>query len=347
MTKFKSLKSIFLASVLTIGVSTITSQNVFAATTKTYTVKSGDCLSRIAKSCGVSLNDLRKVNNKWNDSIFPGQVLKLSAATTSVTVKPTTSSLKTYTVKSGDCLSRIAKACGISLSNLRKANNKYNDSIFVGQVLKLSVVVSVPAKPATQTSSTSLKTYTVKSGDCLSKIAKQCGLSLSNLRKANNKYNDSIFVGQVLKLTATTGSASTTSATIVQAQTSSIRYTESELNLLSRLITAEAGGESYNAQVAVGAIVVNRVKSSLFPNSISAVINQKTNGSYQFSPVANGSINRPANSSDLKAAIAALNGNDPTNNALFFYNGNTPSKLTSPQPVSIIIGHLTFVHLIK
>ena len=69
MTKFKSLKSILLTTTLTIGVSMLTSQNVFAATptTKTYTVKSGDCLSSIAKKCGQSLNDLRKANNKWKD----------------------------------------------------------------------------------------------------------------------------------------------------------------------------------------------------------------------------------------------------------------------------------------
>ncbi|MCB2295136.1 LysM peptidoglycan-binding domain-containing protein [Clostridium algoriphilum] len=350
MTKFKSLKSIFLASVLTIGVSTITSQNVFAAATaKTYTVKSGDCLSRIAKKCGQSLAHLRKANNKWNDSIFPGQVLKLSVATSS-TVKPTSqtkaNSLKTYTVKSGDCLSSIAKKCGLSLNNLRKANNKWNDSIFSGQVLKLSVAASYTVKPTTQTTSNSLKTYTVKSGDSLSLIAKKCGLSLNNLRKANNKWNDSIFPGQVLKITATSSTA-TKKSTSVHAKPAIIRYTESELNLLSRLITAEAGGESYNAQVAVGAVVVNRVKSSYFPNSLTAVIKEQTNGSYQFSPVKSGSINRPASAIAMKAALEALKGNDPTNNALFFYNGSTPQKLTSPQPVSIIIGELTFVHLLK
>ena len=82
MNKLKSLKTIFLASVLTIGVSTITSQNVFATTMKTttYTVKDDDCLSLIAIKCGQSLNDLRKANNKWNDSIYPGQVLKITAA---------------------------------------------------------------------------------------------------------------------------------------------------------------------------------------------------------------------------------------------------------------------------
>ena len=94
------------------------------------------------------------------------------------------------------------------------------------------------------------------------------------------------------------------------------------MDLLARLINAEAGGESYNAQVAVGAVVMNRVKSSRFPNSISAVINQKYNGSYQFTCVQNGNIKRPATASDVKAAIAALSGTDPVKNALFFNNGD-------------------------
>ncbi|MBW9146463.1 LysM peptidoglycan-binding domain-containing protein [Clostridium sp. CM028] len=286
MTKFKSLKSILLTTTLTIGVSMLTSQNIFAATstTKTYTVKSGDCLSSIAMKYGQSLNNLRKANNKWNDSIFPGQVLKISG---------------------GD---------------------------------------SATVKQTTQTKSDSLKTYTVKSGDCLSSIAKKCGQSLNDLRKDNNKWNDSIFPGQVLKIS---GGTSSTAAQTSQTKSTAIKYTDSDLNLLARLITAEAGGESYEAQVAVGAIVVNRVKSSYFPNSIKAVINENTNGRYQFTPVLNGNINRPAEASGMKAAMESLNGNDPTNKALFFYSGATPKGLTEPQPVSRIIGNMTFVQLIK
>jgi len=144
---------------------------------------------------------------------------------------------------------------------------------------------------------------------------------------------------------ATSGTSSATNAQIgaVTIKKAAIKYTASDLNLLARLITAEAGGESYDAQVAVGAVVVNRVKSSSFPNSISAVINQKTNGTYQFTPVLNGNINKPAQGNTVQAAIEALTGNDPTNNALFFYSGSAPMGLNSSQPVSIKIDHLTFI----
>ena len=136
------------------------------------------------------------------------------------------------------------------------------------------------------------------------------------------------------------------SSTSVQSRPVAIKNEASDLDLLARLITAEAGGEAYNAQVAVGAVVVNRVKSSAFPNSISEVINQKTNGNYEFTPVLNGNINRPAQAGAVKAANEALSGIDPTNNALFFYSGNAPEALTLPQPVSIRIGNLTFINML-
>ena len=68
----------------------------------------------------------------------------------------------------------------------------------------------------------------------------------------------------------------------------------------------------------MGAVVLNRVKSNLYPNSINAVINQNS----QFTTVTNGSINKTAQASAIKAAYSALSGNDPTNKALFFHNDN-------------------------
>jgi len=210
-------------------------------------------------------------------------------------------------------------------------------SIFLTSVLTIGISVITSSNLFAATLTT--KNYTVKSGDSLSQIAQKYGESLTTLRKANNKWNNSIFPGQVLKIPGTT------SSTAAQTKPMAIEYTASDLNLLARLINAEAGGESYNAQVAVGAIVVNRVNSSFFPNSISAVINQKTNGSYEFTPVLNGNINRTAQANAVKAANEALSGNDPTNNALFFYSGNAPKALTLPQPVSIKIDNLTFINM--
>ncbi|MDR3085750.1 MAG: spore cortex-lytic enzyme [Christensenellaceae bacterium] len=98
-------------------------------------------------------------------------------------------------------------------------------------------------------------------------------------------------------------------------------YSQS-LNLLARLVYAEARGESYAGQVAVAAVVLNRVRSASFPNSVSGVIYQ----SGAFDVVYDGQINLSPNETALRAAQDALNGWDPSGGALYYYN---PAKSTS------------------
>ena len=95
-----------------------------------------------------------------------------------------------------------------------------------------------------------------------------------------------------------------------------INITNEDLLLLSKLVTGEARGESYEGQVAVAAVVINRVKDARFPNSIKDVIYQKN----AFSVVNDGSINMQPTESAYNAAIEALYGKDPTNKAVFFWN---------------------------
>lgn len=92
--------------------------------------------------------------------------------------------------------------------------------------------------------------------------------------------------------------------------------------LLARAIYAEARGEPYTGQVAVGAVILNRVASSQFPNTISGVIYQKG----AFSSVYDGQINLTPNDTAIKAAKDALNGWDPCNGALYFYNPDTSTS---------------------
>ena len=99
-------------------------------------------------------------------------------------------------------------------------------------------------------------------------------------------------------------------------------YSSSDVNLLARLIYAEARGEAYSGQVAVGAVVLNRVKSSSFPNTISAVIYQP----YAFTCVSDGQINMSPNATALSAAKDAMNGWDPSYGSLYYY---TPAVATS------------------
>lgn len=110
--------------------------------------------------------------------------------------------------------------------------------------------------------------------------------------------------------------------------------------LLARLIYAEARGESYKGKVAVGAVALNRVRSSQFPNTLSGVIYQKN----AFECVTNGSINNTPDSECLRAAKEALNGWDPTGGCLYFYNAATvPSKSwIHTRTVKTVIGRHSF-----
>lgn len=122
---------------------------------------------------------------------------------------------------------------------------------------------------------------------------------------------------------------------------SSIDNSGDMVDLLARLINGEARGEPYKGQVAVGAVVMNRVKSSEFPDTISGVIYQKG----QFSCVTDGQFNKAIDedSTVYKAAREAMNGADPTNGCLFFYNPKTSkSKWVFSRPTVITIGKHRF-----
>ena len=106
------------------------------------------------------------------------------------------------------------------------------------------------------------------------------------------------------------------------ASASSVSVGGGDLDLLAAIIQCEAGGESRTGKVAVGAVVLNRVNSGSFPDSISAVVYQGG----QFSPVSNGSLSRTlangARSDCYEAAQAALNGENPVGNCLYFNSGS-------------------------
>ena len=116
-------------------------------------------------------------------------------------------------------------------------------------------------------------------------------------------------------------------------------YSSSDVNLLARLIHAEARGESYTGQVAVGAVVLNRVKSSSFPNTISGVIYQP----YAFTCVQDGQINLTPDSRALSAAKDAMNGWDPSYGSLYYYNpAISTSKWIFSRKTVVTIGQHVF-----
>ena len=112
-----------------------------------------------------------------------------------------------------------------------------------------------------------------------------------------------------------------------------------DVNILARVINAEARGESYNGQVAVGAVVLNRVKDSRFPNTIAGVIYQTG----AFDGVSDGQINLSPSESCIKAAKDALNGWDPSQGAIYYFNPATATnKWIWSRPMTITIGRHRF-----
>ena len=123
------------------------------------------------------------------------------------------------------------------------------------------------------------------------------------------------------------------------SQAASASIISADHRLLSKLVYAEARGESYKGQVAVAAVVLNRVASASFPNTISGVIYQAG----AFSCVSNGSINNTPDAAAIRAARDALNGWDPTGGCLYYYNPNkTSDRWIRTRTVKTVIGNHRF-----
>ncbi len=232
---------------------------------------------------------------------------------------PTTVLAADYKVVKDDSLYKISQLFNTPINTLKQDNHLTTDTIYPGQTLYVAA-----------------KMHTVKNGDSLYTISRQYGIPLASLRKANDKWDDRILPGQQLIIPGvppTSGSGTV------------IPYTNSELDLLARLIEAETAGEIYEAKVAVGAVVVNRVKSPDWPSTITSVINHVSGGYYQFTPVKNGYINKPASSDSIKAAWAALYGSDPSKGALFYFDDSSTNQWLWSKTRTAYIDSMVFVKI--
>ncbi|WP_078544085.1 cell wall hydrolase [Litchfieldia alkalitelluris] len=174
------------------------------------------------------------------------------------------------------------------------------------------------------TTEASSTTYTVKAGDTLWKIATANSVSVNTLKQENKQTTNTIYPGQKLAIPQAISAA--------------------DKDLMARIVHAEAKGESYAGKVAVATVVLNRVDSSLFPNTIKGVIYERTsNGGYAFSPVGNGAINQAADASAKQAVEEAIAFRGQGKGSLFFYN---PAKITNKwilsREVTVVIGNHTF-----
>jgi len=176
--------------------------------------------------------------------------------------------------------------------------------------------------------------YIVREGDTLYDIAMDHQVSVRELMKANSLTDSLIRPGQVLFLPEKKSGEKHLSRGDISRE---------EMMLLARLIHAEARGESFEGQVAVGAVILNRLENPHFPKTIREVIYQKNSHVYQFSPVGDGSINLEPNEKAIQAAMQAIQGKDPTGGALFFYNPDiSKDQWIRTLPVITRIGNHVF-----
>ena len=202
------------------GQSSSTTTNT-EASAASYTVKSGDTLSGIASQYNTTVNQIVSLNQLSNPNlIYVGQVLKLKNSQTtnssSSSSSTATTTAGTYTVKAGDTLSAIASRYSTSSSTLALLNSLSNPNlIYVGQVLKVSSNASTSSSTSSSANSTvtTAASYTVKAGDTLSAIAAKYGTTYQALASTNSISNpNDIYVGQVIKVSATATAASSQAA---------------------------------------------------------------------------------------------------------------------------------------
>ncbi len=177
---------------------------------------------------------------------------------------------------------------------------------------------------------TKLKRWGYYSGSIDGIYGTQTVNAVKYFQRKNGLTVDGIAGPATLKAMGITSSSSSSS--------SSSNY-NSNLNLLARVIYGEARGEPYTGQVAVGAVVMNRIKSSSFPNTLSGVVYQ----SGAFDAVKDGQVNLTPNDTARKAAQDALNGWDPSYGAIYYFNPSTATnKWIWSRPMTVTIGKHRF-----
>lgn len=313
-----------------VAASVVGGQVIEVSASTTYNVKTGDTLYAIALKNNLTVSEIKSTNHLNSNTIYSGQKLVLAKSEASgkaSSTKITTKSNNTYTVKSGDTLSKIAANHHMSLSQIVTLNQISNANLLrIGQVLKIAGANATTdqnnakasnAKITTSKVSTSTVTYTVKSGDTLSKIASSNKMTIAQLASLNKITNvNMIHVGQVLKVTKTTSStqptaSNTTTTSKTNTNTNTSSYTVKSGDTLSKIAANHnmslAQIAALNAITNVNAIRVGQVlkvsKTTTATTNQSASTTSKTTTNTSTTTTANGSYK--VNSGDTLYAIAA------------------------------------------
>jgi|SRR5690554_2099514 len=214
-----------------------------------------------------------------------------------------------YVIQRGDSLWKISKNFGVSIADIKKANDLSSNTILAGASLEIPTV------------------HSVKKGDTLFGLANKYGTTVKAIQKANGLSDDLILVGQKLHIPEQANHGQKFSATA------------EEVELLARAVYSEARGESFQGQVAVASVIINRVKHHDFPNSVNGVIYEP----WAFTAVHDGQFWLTPNQTAYDAVNEALAGNDPTHGAVFYYNPVTATnQWIKARPIITQIGNHVF-----
>ena len=192
-------------------------------------------------------------------------------------------------------------------------------------MIKKSFIIGIAALSFVTFSSQTFaagEVHTVEKGESLWEIGKEKSVSVIQLKKENDLNSNEIYQGQSIVIPDSD-------------------VTAEDRELLAKLVHAEAKGEPYAGKVAVATVVLNRVDSSEFPDSIKNVIYQVSNGHYAFSPVQNGQINQASSQESRDAVDEALAFRGQGRGSLFFYNPVTSTSdwITSRETLLTIGKH--------
>jgi len=277
------------------------------------------------------LMESTNVGSSWQSNILKVSVVVIAAL---VMVLGFASVAEAQTlqhrVQPGESLWRISQRYGTSINELRRANSLWRTEIYPGETLAVPYSGSV---------------HTVSSGESLFRIATWYETSVNEIQSLNRHYSTTIYPGQRLAIpesgTSRTNGTSRETEERNTGSSSGFNLSAGEIDLLARTVYSEAKGEPYEGQVAVAAVVLNRIRSSQFPDSVWGIVYQQG----QFEPVMRGTIYQSADNTAFRAVRDALNGWDPSWGALYFFN---PSKTSNAfmwsRPVIRTIGGHRFTN---
>jgi LysM repeat protein len=259
-----------------------------------YFVRPGDSLYLISLKFKTTVEKIRTFNSLVNNALYVGQMLY-------ITSRPANNDQLIYFVNSGDTLSRIAAHFNTTAQAIKEQNNLNSDTLLTGQKLYIKF-------PDIQNKNFNLVLdYSVEAGNNIDTIASRFNTSAWDIRLYNNLTSDILQPGQVLKIPLMVPD---------EELKEGMDITTKELDLLARAVFSEARGEPFAGQVAVAGVILNRVRSEFFPNTIEGVIFQP----WQFTAVEDGQFWLEPNQVAYIAARAALEGWDPSRGAIYYYN---------------------------